>query len=234
MAEYSASGDENIHGAGLTSDERMIRFITNRVLENIQKNASPSESPKLVPVGVSARHCHLTQEALDTLYGSGSELHPFRPLRQPDNYAAHETVTLVGPRMRAIENVRVLGPLRNYCQVELSRTDGYILGLNLPVRDSGYHEHTPGLTLVGPKGAVTLTSGVIRAGRHLHVPPDTAAAWGLSDRQIVSAAFEGEKGVVFSNVLCRIAPNQYPEVHLDTDDANAADLQNGDMLRIVV
>ncbi len=218
----------------ISREERLVRTLTSRVLEQLQTQLDPQESPKLVPVGISARHCHLTQEALDALYGPGSELHPFRPLRQPDNYAARESVTVVGPRMRAIENVRVLGPLRDYCQVELARTDGFALGLELPVRDSGYHDDTPGLTLVGPRGSYVITGGVIRAGRHMHVPPDVAEAWGIENRQYVQAAFEGEKGVIYSNVLCRIAPNQYPEIHLDTDDANAADLENGDMLRIIV
>lgn len=234
------TGDQIYHEDGivpdgaLSADERLIRLVTNRVLEEFQRQSAPHESPKLVPVGISARHCHLTQEALDVLYGPGSELHPYRPLRQPGNYAAKEMITIIGTRMRAIENVRVLGPLRNYCQVELSRTDGFALGIELPPRDSGYHESTPGITLVGPRGTVTLDHGVIRAGRHIHMPPHIAEAWGIRDRQIVSAEFEGEKGVVFHNVLVRVAKGLVPELHLDTDDANAADLENGDMLRIIV
>jgi putative phosphotransacetylase len=219
---------------GPVGDEQMIRLITNRVIEQVQSNMAPQESPTLLPVGISARHCHLTQQALNVLYGPGAELHPYRPLRQPGNYAAKETLIVVGPRMRALENVRVLGPLRDYCQVELSRTDGFTLGLDLPVRDSGDHDDTPGLTLVGPKGTVTLQNGVIRAGRHMHVPPDVAVAWGLTDQQYVRVEFEGQKGVIYNNVLCRLSSGVLPEIHLDTDDANAADLQNGDMLRLIV
>lgn len=224
--------EDSICPAGcITPDEELIRTVTNRVLAALQQELGP-ESPKLVPVGISARHCHLSAEALEALYGPGAKLHPYRPLRQPGFYAAAEMVTLIGPRMRAIENVRILGPTRNYNQVELSRTDGFILGLSLPVRDSGDHEGTPGVTLVGPAGSLTLPRGAIRAGRHIHMSPEVAEAWGFKDRQLVNAEFEGEKGVIFSNVLVRVGKGQVLEMHLDTDDANAADLTTGDMMRI--
>lgn len=224
--------EDSICPAGcLTPDEELIRTVANRVLAALQNTADP-ESPKLVPVGISARHCHVTEEVLQILYGRGAKLHPYRELRQPGFYAARETVTVLGPRMRAIENVRILGPTRTYTQVELSRTDGFLLGLSLPIRDSGDLEGTPGVTLVGPAGSITLPNGAMRAGRHVHMSPEVAAAWGFTDRQIVRAEFEGEKGVVFSNVLIRVGKGQVLEMHLDTDDGNAADLVTGDMVRL--
>lgn len=224
--------EDSICPAGcLTPDEELIRRVTNHVLATMQNSLDPA-SPKLVPVGISARHCHVTDDVLQILYGADAKLHPYRELRQPGFYAARETVTVIGPRMRAIENVRILGPTRRYTQVELSRTDGFLLGLSLPVRDSGDLENTPGVTLVGPAGSVTLPNGAIRAGRHVHMSPEVAAAWGLSDRQIVHGEFEGEKGVAFTNVLIRIGKGQVLEMHLDTDDGNAADLVTGDMIKL--
>jgi putative phosphotransacetylase len=219
--------------AGCVSpDEQLIRSLTSRVLAALQDRLGP-ESPMLAPVGISARHCHVTDEALEVLYGPGARLRPYRDLRQPGFHAAVETVTVIGPRMRAIENVRILGPTRNYNQVELSRTDGYMIGLSLPVRDSGQLEGTPGVTLVGPAGSLTLDKGAIRAGRHIHIAPEAAEAWGLKEQQLVSAEFEGEKGVLFRNVLVRIGEGLVAEMHLDTDDGNAADLTSGDMMRII-
>ncbi len=213
-------------------DEQLIRSITSRVLVALQ-NELGLESPMLAPVGISARHCHVTDEALEVLYGPGAQLLPYRELRQPGFHAAMQTVTIIGPRMRAIENVRILGPTRNYNQVELSRTDGYMIGLSLPVRDSGQLENTPGVTLVGPAGSLTLDCGAVRAGRHIHISPEAAEAWGLKDKQLVNAEFEGEKGILFRNILVRIGEGLVVEMHLDTDDANAADLTSGDMMKII-
>lgn len=225
--------ESNCPAGYLTPDEALIRVVTSRVLQALQGETITPQSPKLVPVGISARHCHLTDEVVAALYGAGVRLHSYRGLRQQGFYAAQETVTIVGPRMRAIENVRVLGPTRTYCQVELSRTDGFMLGLSLPVRDSGDLDGTPPVTLVGPAGSVRLEKGAIRAGRHIHMSPEVAGAWGLKDRQFVRTEFEGEKGIIFTNVLIRIGKAQILEMHLDTDDGNAADLVSGDMIRIL-
>ena len=226
--------EDSICPAGcITPDEELIRCVTSRVLRQLQGDAITAQSPKLVPVGISARHCHLTDDALEALYGPNARLQPYRELRQRGFYAARETVTVVGPRMRAIENVRILGPTRRYSQVELSRTDGFMLGLSLPVRDSGDLDGTPGITLVGPAGSLRLEKGTIRAIRHIHMSPEVAQAWELKDRQSVRTEFEGEKGVIFTNVLVRVTKGQVLEMHLDTDDGNAADLVNGDMMRIV-
>ena len=238
MADLYKPGDISYDEAStcpagcVEANEQLIRSLTNRVLTALQKELG-HESPMLTPVGISARHCHVTDEALEVLYGPGAQLEPYRELRQPGFHAAMQTVTIIGPRMRAIENVRVLGPTRDYIQVELSRTDGYMIGLSLPVRDSGQLEDTPGVTMVGPAGSLTIDRGVIRAGRHIHIAPESADAWGLTDKQLVSAEFEGEKGAVFRNVLVRIGKGLVVEMHLDTDDGNAADLTSGDMMRII-
>ena len=179
---------------------------------------------RFIPVAVSARHVHLTREALEEVYGKGHELSKLRDLSQPGQYAAKETLTLVGARMRTIEGVRVLGPLRKYTQVELARTDGIALGLELPVRDSGKLSGSSPIVLVGPKGALNLEEGAIRAARHIHASDTEASSLGLRDGQSVSVRVPGEKGVVFENVIVKTDPSFSLEMHLDTDDANAADI----------
>lgn len=184
-----------------------------------------------VPVGVSARHCHLNRDAMDVLFGPGSELTPCRDLYQPGAYAAKETVSVVGPRLRAIERVRILGPMRGYTQVELARTDAIGLGLDPPVRDSGDLEGAQPITLVGPGGAITQPVA-IRAARHIHFSPSDIARLGLEGRQAVRVRVEGEKGLIFENVRLKIDDSFIPELHLDTDDANAADLVCSDTIHI--
>lgn len=185
-----------------------------------------------VPVGVSNRHIHLTREHVDQLFGKGYELKILKPLRQPGQYACEETVTITGPK-GSIPNVRVLGPVRSYSQVEISRTDGYVLGINAPVRDSGDIENTPGITLVGPRGTVTLEKGMILPYRHIHLHPDDAAEIGVKDKDLVAVKTSGDRAVILENVLCRVHPNYRLEFHIDTDEANASGLKNGDMIRVV-
>jgi len=180
-----------------------------------------------VPVGISNRHLHLSQEHLEILFGKGHELTPMKPLSQPGQYAAEEVVTLVGPKNK-IAKVRVLGPVRPKTQVEISRTDSFILGVNPPVRDSGALDGSAGIVLEGPAGSVTLDEGVIIAQRHIHLHTDEAAEMGLKDKDIVSVKFDGPRGVIFNNVLVRVSPNFAKDFHLDTDEANAAGLNNGD------
>jgi len=180
-----------------------------------------------VPVGISNRHLHLSQEHLEILFGKGHELTPMKPLSQPGQYAAEEVVTLVGPKNK-IAKVRVLGPVRPKTQVEISRTDSFVLGVNPPVRDSGAIDGSAGIVLEGPAGTVTLEEGVIIAQRHIHLHTEEAAEMGLKDKDIVSVKFDGPRGVVFNNVLVRVSPNFAKDFHLDTDEANAAGLNNGD------
>ena len=186
-----------------------------------------------VPVGVSVRHIHLSSENMEILFGKSYELHPLRDLIQPGEFAAKETLTLVGSNKRAIENVRVLGPLREKTQVELSRTDAVFLGLNPPWRGSGKLDGSESVCLVGPKGCVYLENGVILARRHIHLPTKTALLWGLKDNQRVSVAAQTERPLIFQDVQIRTGDNYTLEIHLDTDDANAAGLSNGSFVRVL-
>jgi len=203
--------------------EAEYRQVAEEVLARVKARLSGGGT-RFVPVAVSARHIHLTRESLETVYGRGHELSKLRDLSQPGQYAAEETLTVVGTRMRTIEGVRILGPLRDYTQVELARTDGITLGIDLPVRDSGKLSGSSPIVLVGPAGALALEEGAIRATRHIHASDQDAAAFGVKDGQCVSVRVPGEKGVIFENVLVRTGPSFLLEMHLDTDDANAADV----------
>ncbi len=218
-------------GGGCATEELDVERVVREVVRKVLAEAGEIPSRIMVPVGVSARHVHLTPQAFETLYGPGRELTHYRDLLQPGQFAAKETVTIVGPRMRAIENVRILGPFRDYVQVELSRTDGFALGLDLPI-GSGKLPEGSWVTLIGPHGSITLREGVIRANRHIHIPADFASKFGLRDGEIVKVVARGAKETVFGDVLIRIG-NFVPELHLDTDDANAADLSCGDEVEIL-
>ena len=181
-----------------------------------------------IPIAVSARHCHLTRATLDKLYGKGHELTVKKWLSQPGQFAAEETVTVVGPRNR-IERVRILGPLRGVDQIEISRTDEFFLGIDAPVRESGKVENTPGCQLLGPAGSADLEDGVICAWRHIHMTPEDAAQFGVKDRDVVEVAVTNdERPIAFGNVLVRVSPNYKLEMHIDTDEGNAAEIRSGD------
>lgn len=182
--------------------------------------------PHPLVVNVSARHMHVTQEHLEILFGPGSKLTKLKDLYQEGEFASEQLVTLVGPRQRIIPNVRILGPMRNYTQVELSYTDGIYLGLDLPLRISGNHEGTPGITILGPKGAVNLTKGVIRAERHVHMSNEDMAYYGVKDGDYMKLKIEGPCGVTFDRVKVRFHPKVICEVHIDTDEGNACDLES--------
>nr|WP_251955067.1 phosphate propanoyltransferase [Moorella sp. Hama-1] len=188
--------------------------------------------PVEVPVGISNRHIHLCREDLDVLFGPGYELTVYRDLSQPGEYAARETVTIVGPR-GVLEGVRVLGPVRSHSQVEISMTDGFHLGLKPPVRESGDLEGTPGIAVVGPAGALNLPRGVILAARHIHMEADRAAALHLQDDQRVQVLVPGIRELILSNVIVRVRTDFRLELHLDTDEANAALLANGSKVKIL-
>lgn len=186
-----------------------------------------------VPAAASARHIHLSAKDVATLFGEGYALQPMRPLTQPGQFAAEEKVDIVGPR-GSITGVRVLGPARKETQIELSVTDAIKLGFKQVVRMSGAAlMETPGAKLVGPKGSVELPQGVIIAARHLHISKEEAAAYGLKDGQIVSVKKSGIRETTFGNVVVRSGDGHSLEVHLDTDEANAALLSNGDLLEII-
>ncbi len=177
-------------------------------------------------VSISARHCHLTDEHVEILFGPGRTLTPAKPLYQDGFFAAAETVMVVGPRKRMLPEVRVLGPTRPQSQVELAFTDGISLGIDLPVRASGKIAGSPGCVLVGPKGVVELKEGVIRAERHVHMNFEQAAAYGVKNGDRMSLRIRGGCGLVLEDLLVRADATSKLEVHLDTDEGNAADLDH--------
>ncbi|EPZ49070.1 MULTISPECIES: acetate/propionate family kinase [Alicyclobacillus] len=185
-----------------------------------------------VPVGVSGRHIHLTQQDADALFGKGYVFEKFKALRQPGQFACAETVTLRGPK-GDITHVRVLGPVRAYSQVEISKTDARVLGVTPPVRDSGDIEGTPGIEVIGPHGSICLESGVILAHRHIHLHPTDAMQLGVKDKEFVAVETTGERQVILEKVLCRVSPDYRLEFHVDTDEANASGLSNGDTVKVI-
>jgi putative phosphotransacetylase len=206
--------------------ERIVREI---VLA--QAGASRGE-PNLV-VSISARHCHLTDEHVEVLFGKGRTLTPMKDLYQDGFYAAKETVMVVGPRRRMLPEVRVLGPTRPHSQVELAFTDGISLGIDLPVRPSGKVAGTPGCVLVGPAGVVELKEGVIRAERHVHMNMQHAAHYGVKNGDRMSLLIESPCSLVLRDLLVRADTTSKLEVHLDTDEGNAADLEHASRVELL-
>ncbi len=186
-----------------------------------------SVAPLAIPVAVSARHVHPSQPTLDVLFGPGHVLGVKCALSQPGQFAAVETVSLVGPRGR-LDGVRLLGPPRSVDQVELSRSDEIALGIDAPLRVSGDLADTPGIELVGPAGRVQLAAGVVMPVRHIHMNPADARRLGVQDRQRVSVAVDSEgRDLVFQDVVVRVSPGFSLELHLDTDEGNAAAVAPG-------
>lgn len=215
------------------SIDDLVTYIAEIVVQELQGAPKVPQGGLTVPVEVSNRHCHLTRETFEILYGKGKELTLLRELSQRGEFAAQETVTLVGPNMRSIEGVRILGPFRKFDQVELSFTDGFYLGMELPVRLSGDVAGSAPITIVGPKGSVMLKEGAIRAMRHLHASPEEAKQLGLKDGDRIAIEVAGPIGVVFQNVVVRVSPNGRLAFHIDTDEANAAGVKRQGVGRIV-
>ncbi len=186
----------------------------------------PGGPPHPLVVNVSARHMHVKPSDLEILFGPGAKLTKLKDLYQQGEFASEQLVTIVGPRQRIIPNVRILGPMRDYTQVELSYTDGIYLGLDLPLRISGNHEGTPGCTIMGPKGAITINQGVIRAERHVHMSKEDMAYYGVNDGDYLKLKIDGPCGVTFDRVRVRFHPKVVLEVHIDTDEGNACDLDS--------
>ena len=214
-------------------NERMINEIVSLIVDKLKGQELVSSSDKRVKVGVSARHIHLSREDMDILFGKGSDLTPQKDL-MGGQFAAKETVTIIGLKLRAIENVRVLGPLRKQTQVEVSATDCIRLGVKAPVRLSGDLKGSAPITIIGPKGAVTIQEGCIVALRHIHMSPADAAAYGVKDKQVVRVQMGGERGGYLDNVPVRVDPSFTTEMHIDTDEANALGIHNGMELNIVI
>lgn len=186
----------------------------------------------MIPVGVSNRHLHITKEDLEVLFGKGYELTVAKELSQPGEFAASETVKVLGPKGE-FPSVRILGPVRKFTQLEISKTDSYTLGVKAPLRPSGNIEGTPGIKLVGPKGELELEKGVIIAERHIHMTPEDASLLGVSNGDYVSVRTEGERSLVFNQVLIRVKETYALDMHIDTDEANASGLKTGDRVQIL-
>ncbi len=204
----------------------LVEHLVRRAVYEKLDLAVPRQvlAPHPLVVNVSARHCHLTPEAVEVLFGQGYELRPRRWLYQEGHYAAEETVTLIGPRSRLISNLRILGPCRTLNQVELAFTDARALGFEAPVRNSGDIAGTPGCILMGPAGHLELGEGVIRAAIHVHMSPEDAAFFGVRDKDFVKLRVHGACATVFERLLVRVGEGIKLEVHMDTDEGNACGL----------
>lgn len=202
--------------------ERIVRQTVSE-LSGAGSSAAVQDPPKLI-ASISARHAHLNQEALEILFGRGAELSVQKYLYQEGAFAADQTVTIFGPRKQMIANLRILGPLRDYCQVELAFTDSRFLGIETPVRLSGDHHDTPGCYLVGPAGGLELHSGVVRAARHVHMSPSEADFYGVKAGDLMKLVVDSDQGGVLDGLICRVSEQEKLEVHLDTDEGNGVDL----------
>ncbi len=212
-------------------DRGQIEALVREAVYDLQPDAQLGRAagvdmppaPRLV-VSISARHIHLDQQALNALFGAGAELTVQKELYQQGAFAAEQTVSVFGPRKQLIANVRILGPLRDYNQIELAFTDARFLGIDAPVRLSSDIAGTPGCYLVGPAGGLELSHGVIRAARHVHMSPAEADYYGVGAGDLMRLVVDGEQGGVLQGLICRISDRERLEVHIDTDEGNAIDL----------
>lgn len=211
-------------------EKNTIDVITELVLEAIKKKNTENGFP--VPVGVSARHVHLTQEHVEILFGKDYTLTKKKEL-MGGQFASNELVTIVGIKLRAIENVRILGPVRKNSQVEISSTDAIKLGIKAPIRESGDVKDSSSIAIVGPRGVVYLEEGCIIAKRHIHMSPKDALAAGVNNGDTVSVQAETERGTVYNHVQIRVDESFTLEMHIDVDEANAAKIVSGDIVRIM-
>ena len=193
---------------------------------------SDASNKFLVPVGISNKHVHVSREDCEILFGKGASLTPTKDLSQPGQFACNETVNVVGPK-GCLEKVRILGPFRKETQVEVSQTDARSLGLNVPLRNSGDLKGTPGCVLVGPKGYVILTEGVIIANTHIHLSTAQGKALAVTDKELVDIYFKGEKKGAILGVLARVNDDYEMDLHMDTDEANAFRVCNGNKALLV-
>ena len=197
------------------------------------RGSGVSVDPRRIPVGISVRHVHVCKADLEKLFGPGAELHPDRELYQPGEFAAKETVALIGPKMRLLEKVRILGPMRDRTQVELAKTDAIFLGVDAPVRMSGDIKGSAPITLIGPKGVLEMKEGCIRAMRHIHMNPQEASFLELKDGDVVKVRVGGQTAVTFENVVVRIKEGLRLQLHVDTDEGNVADINCNQEIEII-
>ena len=212
-------------------NQKEIEALTKLVISCMQAGQEKGDGFQ-VPVGVSNRHIHLSQKDVETLFGPGHQLTKKKEL-MGGQYACEECCTIVGLKLRAIENVRVLGPARKATQVEISYTDARKLGINVPVRESGDTAGSAPIAIVGPKGAVYCNEGCIVAARHIHMSPADAAKAGVNDGDYVSVKMDNERGTTFDQVKIRVDESFTLEMHIDTDEANASDIKSGDKVTLV-
>ena len=203
--------------------ESLVRSILQRQIQGTSNGQAETARPRVV-ANISARHCHLTQADVNVLFGEGYQLTEMKRLYQATDFAANETVAVVGPRQRMIPGVRILGPCRAFSQVELSFTDAISLGIDIPVKLSGDIEGTPGCLLIGPKGSLVLPKGVIRAERHVHMGPKDAAYYGVKHLDRMNMRVESTCPTTLEGLLVRVHKDWKLEVHIDTDEANACNL----------
>ncbi len=209
-----------------------VEEITRMVLQAMESSQEKKADFK-VPVGISARHIHLTQEDVEKLFGKGYQLTKKKEL-MGGQFASNEQCTIVGLKLRAIENVRILGPVRSKSQVEISATDARTLGIKAPTRQSGDTAGSAPIALVGPKGAIYLNEGCIVAARHIHLCPEDAKAAGLKDNDFVTVRMGNERGAVLENVKIRVDESFTTEMHIDTDEANACQVKQDDLAAIIL
>jgi putative phosphotransacetylase len=203
--------------------EHLVRqAVYQRLGRNLPR---PAQAPHPLVVNVSARHCHLTQQAVDALFGKGHQLQVHKWLYQEGQFAAKETLTLIGPRSRVISNLRILGPCRSLNQVELAYTDSIALGFEIPLRLSGNIKGTPGGMLMGPNGFFEMPEGVIRALRHVHMSPTDAEFYAVKNGDDMRLRVGGPCALTLDKMLVRVDPSFKLEVHIDTDEGNACNLQ---------
>ena len=212
----------------MTLNEQQIKAIVDKIVGEINGKTEGD-----IPVGISNRHIHLSREHVDILFGKGYKLTPIKELSQPGQFACKEQLTIIGPSMRPIEGVRVLGPERKNSQVEISRTDSFTLKVKPPVRESGDIKGSAPVTIVGPKGIVTLEEGCIIANRHIHMSLDEAKAFGVVDGEYADVELMGERRTLFYDVQIRAHKDFRLEMHIDTDDANAAGVGNGFKAKLI-
>jgi acetate kinase len=243
--------DEHNRAARVDAQQPLLDLATNEsrvrilLLRADEEAAMAAEARKLlaqahrptagarIPIAVSARHVHLSQPTIDRLFGSGHQLRAASPLSQTGQFAAQETVRLIGPRAE-FAAVRVIGPARARDQVEISRSDEFMLGIDAPVRISGDLANTPGVTLEGPQGRATLDGGVICSQRHIHMNPDDARRFGVADCDVVAVRIDSEgRDLTFGDVSVRVSPQFKLELHLDTDEGNAAQVRTGDFAELL-
>nr|WP_263327208.1 phosphate propanoyltransferase [Neobacillus sp. Marseille-Q6967] len=198
-------------------DQQAIQSIVKEVVSRL---TGASVNPHMIPIAVSARHCHLSKSDLEALFGEGYELTKKADLSQPGQFAANETITIVGPR-GSLEKVRILGPARNMTQVEVSQTDSIKLGVKAPLRESGDIKDSAPITLVGPKGSLYKKEGLIIAQAHIHMTPEDADRFNVENGEYVKVEVNGDRPVTLGKVLIRVSPRYKLEMHVDTDEANA-------------